>query len=65
MPEFPLFPSSFKHLLYKLTTTVSALAPVCQQALQGTLAVGRKRKENLQSGLRNLNICVEIVYAKC
>ena len=65
VPEFPLYPSSFKHLLYKLTTTVSALAQGCHQAIQGTLVVGKKRKKNLQSYLRNLNICIEIVYAKC
>ena len=37
----------------------------CKQALRVALVAGRKRKECLQSHLRNLNFCMEKVNAKC
>ena len=46
-----------------LTNNKGALA--CEQALQGALAAGRKKKESLQLPLWNLNICIKKVDAKC
>ena len=45
MPEFPLFPSSFKHLLYKLTKTVSTLALACHAASSPGHSGGGEEKE--------------------
>ena len=46
-----------------LTNNKGALA--CEQALQGALAAGRKKKESLQLPLWNLNICIKKVDVKC
>ena len=43
----------------------AAVSLACEQALRGLWWQGGKRKESLQLGLWNLNICIEKVYVKC
>ena len=40
-------------------------ALACEQALQGAVVAGRKKKESLQLRLWNLIICIKKVDAKC